>query len=200
MYRDQLPLLLTHARELMRDATNTGAAIRLFALVPFDTGRTMSLGLGQSGGKVLMTFDPKEYDFVFFSHWFGGSAGDAKSACGAPFRLALLMWESPRAAATSPLSPAALDALRDWASLSGALVEPKAKHPSAPTSTGSRPMHLRTHQGVLCPGPAECRPPRAGLASTSSGPPRCLNQTLRPRHSRRDSHSNPSWPRLHGGH
>ena len=40
--------------------------------MPFDTGRTMSLGLGQSGGKVLVTFAPNEYDFVFFSHWFGG--------------------------------------------------------------------------------------------------------------------------------
>ena len=48
-----------------------------------------------------MTFAPNEYDFVFVSHWFGGSAGDAKAACGAPFRLALLMWESPLAAATS---------------------------------------------------------------------------------------------------
>ena len=78
----------------------------------------MSNGLGQSGGKVLVTFAPKEYDFVFFSHWFGGSAGDAKTACGAPFRLALLMWESPLAASTSPLSTTAMAALRDWAALS----------------------------------------------------------------------------------
>ena len=113
MYDDQLPTLLERAEELMADATDSKVAARLFALVPFDIGRTMCSGLGRSGGKVLVTFAPEEYDFVFFSHRFGGSAGDAKTLCGAPFRLALLMWESPLARETVPPSPAALDALHD---------------------------------------------------------------------------------------
>ena len=46
MYADQLPLLLICANELMLDAIASNAAARLFALVPFDTGRTMSNGLG----------------------------------------------------------------------------------------------------------------------------------------------------------
>ena len=46
MYSDQLPLLLSQAGLLLHDAIDRGAAVRLFALVPFDTGRTMSLGLG----------------------------------------------------------------------------------------------------------------------------------------------------------
>jgi hypothetical protein len=103
----------------MHDIIDSGATVRMFALVPFDIGRTMSLGLGQSGGKALVTFAPNKYNFVFFSHWFGGSAGDAKTAGGAPFLLALLMWESPLAAATSPLSLAALDALGLALKLSG---------------------------------------------------------------------------------
>ena len=44
----------------MLDAIASHAAARLFDLVPFDTGRTMSNGLGQSGGKVLVTFAPNE--------------------------------------------------------------------------------------------------------------------------------------------
>ena len=108
----------------MQDAIDSGAAVRLFALVPFDIGRTMSLGLGQSGGKALVTFAPL--------------AGDAKTACGAPFRLALIMWESPLAAVTSPLSPAPLDALRDWASLSSCLEEPEVelRAPLRPLAAG----------------------------------------------------------------
>ena len=47
-----------------------------------------------------------------------------KTACGAPLRLALLMWESPLAASTSPLSPTSLVALRDWAALSSCLDPP----------------------------------------------------------------------------
>ena len=113
MYSDQLHLLLEQASTLMFEAVDAAAAVRLFALVPHDTGRTMSLGLGKSGGSVLVTFDPDEYDFVFFSRWFGGSAGDAKTLCGAPFRLALLMWESPLAKQSAPLPHAALDAIRD---------------------------------------------------------------------------------------
>ena len=58
----------------MHDTIDSGAPVRMFALVPFDIGRTMSLGLGQSGGKALVTFAPNKYNFVFFSHWFGGSA------------------------------------------------------------------------------------------------------------------------------
>ena len=53
MYKDQLPMLLTQACLLLHDAIGRGAAVRLFALVPFDTGRTMSLGLGQSGGIIF---------------------------------------------------------------------------------------------------------------------------------------------------
>ena len=127
MYDDQLPTLLERAEELMADASDSKVAARLFALVPFDIGRTMCSGLGRSGGKVLVTFAPEEYDFVFFSHWFGGSAGDAKTLCGAPFRLALLMWESPVARAKAPLSPAALDALRDWAALSSLWETPEVE-------------------------------------------------------------------------
>ena len=104
-----------------------GAAARLFALIPYDPDRTMINGLGRSGCKALVTFTPEDYDFVFFSHWFGGSAGDARTLCGAPFSLALLMWESPPARKTAPLSPAALDALCDWAALSSLWETPEVQ-------------------------------------------------------------------------
>ena len=118
MYDSQLQALLEWATTLMWDAHDAKTAVRLFALVPFDVARTMSMGLTRSGGRPLIVFAPQEYDFVFFSHWFGGSAGDAKAGTGAPFRLALLVWESDVAKAEFPLSAAAKAALSDWAALS----------------------------------------------------------------------------------
>jgi hypothetical protein len=118
MYDTQLKALLEWATTLMWDAHDAKTAVRLFALVPFDVARTMSMGLARSGGRPLVVFEPQEYDFVFFSHWFGGSAGDAKAGTGAPFRLALLVWESEVAKTDCPLSVAAKAALRDWAALS----------------------------------------------------------------------------------
>ena len=118
MYDTQLQALLDWATALMWDAHDAKTAVRLFALVPFDVARTVSLGLARSGGRPLIVFAPHEYDFVFFSHWFGGSAGDAKAGTGAPFRLALLVWESDVAKTDFPISDAAKAALRDWAALS----------------------------------------------------------------------------------
>ena len=88
------------------------------ALVPFNVVRTVGLGLARSGGRPLIVFAPHEYDFVFFSHWFGGSAGDAKAGTGAQVRLALLAWESDVAKTDFPISAEAKAALRDWAALS----------------------------------------------------------------------------------
>ena len=118
MYATQLQALLDWATALLWDAHDANTAVRLFALVPFDVARTISMGLARSGGRPLVVFEPHEYDFVFFSHWFGGSAGDAKAGTGAPFRLALLVWDSEAARRDFPLSPEAKAALRDWAVLS----------------------------------------------------------------------------------
>ena len=118
MYDSQLQALLDWATALMWDAHDAQTAVRLFALVPFDVARTISMGLARSGGRPLIIFEPHEYDFVFFSHWFGGSAGDAKAGTGAPFRLALLVWESDAAKADFPMTDRAKAALRDWAALS----------------------------------------------------------------------------------
>ena len=95
MYESQLPQLLTSAAQLLADGMDADKAIRLFALVPFCRGRTMHAGLARSGGRPLVVFAPHDYDFVFFSHWFGHSEGAAKRTCGAPFQVALLMWETP---------------------------------------------------------------------------------------------------------
>ena len=72
MYDSQLrQALLDWASALLWDAHDAKTAVRLFALVPFDVARTISMGLAQSGGRPLIVFEPQEYDFVFFSHWFG---------------------------------------------------------------------------------------------------------------------------------
>jgi hypothetical protein len=57
MYNSQLQALFDWATALMWDAHDAHTAVCLFALVPFDVARTVSLGLARSGRRPLILRD-----------------------------------------------------------------------------------------------------------------------------------------------
>lgn len=93
--------------------TTRGCA-RVVAQVPFDAGKVNRDLVEESGGVVLYTIRPHEFSFQPVAGWAGEGVRASLVEKGAPFSVALVLWQSP-AAAAAPFSPGMYSALQECA-------------------------------------------------------------------------------------